>query len=79
MALRSIYFISAVCVAVAQSSNPFSVSTTPDGAFSISVPGWEGLALDSASDIGVQVNGQWLAAGSGLTASAFSSFEGSDV
>ena len=78
MKLRSVSLALAVAATLAQSPNPFEVTTNAQGGFSVAVPSWDGFALDSASDIGVQVNGTWLRAGAGLSPSGFVSFAGSD-
>ena len=78
MDARSLFLISAAGFIAAQQTNPFIVTTNAQGAFSITLPQWEGFALTSANDIGFQSGGKWLSSGSGLTASAYSSFGGSD-
>ena len=79
MARPALLLASLSCLAAAQRhSNPFVVSTTANGAFSVTLPGWDGFALNSANDIGFQSNGKWLASGSGLTPSNYRSYSGSD-
>lgn len=78
MGARSLFLISAAGLVASQQTNPFVVTTTAQGAFSITLPQWEGFALTSANDIGFQSGGKWLSSGSGLTASAYFSFGGSD-
>jgi hypothetical protein len=75
--IRAATVLTASCIVSGQ-VNPWIVDTNAAGAFSITLPSWTGFALNSASDIGVQINGKWISSGAGLTASGYASSSGFD-